>query len=44
MVRRRFGELTPQVAARFEAMNSEQLENVSLRLFDAESVEGLFDS
>jgi hypothetical protein len=41
MVRRRFGDLAPKVAARFEAMNSEQLEEISLRLFDAASIEDL---
>jgi hypothetical protein len=41
-VRRRFGDLAPETAARFEALNREQLERVSLRLFDALTVEDLF--
>jgi hypothetical protein len=41
-IRRRFGDLTPRLAARLEAMNSEQLESISLRLFDARTIEDLF--
>jgi hypothetical protein len=41
-IRRRFGDLTPRLAARLEAMNSEQLESLSLKLFDARTVEELF--
>jgi hypothetical protein len=41
-VRRRFGDLAPETAARFEALNREQLERASLRLFDAQTVDDLF--
>jgi predicted transposase YdaD len=41
-IRRRFGDLAPRFAARLEAMDSEQLESISLRLFDAQTVEELF--
>jgi predicted transposase YdaD len=42
LIHRRFGELPPRLAARFETMNIEQLESISLKLFDALTVEDLF--